>query len=277
MKKMCLRIEELYKANIWLSNGNYINTSLSGKNPYFDLYDNMGQLVCSDGESCEVVNSENGYTTFCNRNGEYPVYFKLSNIEATIASFTGEKRLTTWNGEQWIENHNFDEKCGWKNGNQSCMEKLAAYENTHLEPEEIQQVVDIFGDIVNPEKMKKEVKRFAERAVWHSRKLSQVEFVLNDLLNHSKKIVKNNNWELQEYSEDSLEFEKGYQKALQDLLTKGINASLIDYEKIKFAGKPYKECEDCGSDGFCMVYGHPCGSICCSAKPEKYQPEENCL
>lgn len=40
-------------------------------------------------------------------------------------------------------------------------------------------------------------------------------------------------------------------------------------------GQPYFACEDCATDGRCMIYGHPCGSMCCLDKPDEYQPDED--
>lgn len=40
-------------------------------------------------------------------------------------------------------------------------------------------------------------------------------------------------------------------------------------------GRPYYECEDCAEDGYCTLYGHPCGSLRCNGKPAAYQPDED--
>ena len=29
------------------------------------------------------------------------------------------------------------------------------------------------------------------------------------------------------------------------------------------------DCEDCADDGYCMVWGHPCSSIDCTAKDDE--------
>lgn len=40
-------------------------------------------------------------------------------------------------------------------------------------------------------------------------------------------------------------------------------------------GMPFFACEDCGTDGCCCLYGHPCGAMCCSTKPDEYMPDED--
>ena len=51
------------------------------------------------------------------------------------------ERLTVWDdaNECWIEDHSRDTK-KWKNGNKSCMNRLAAYEDSGLSPEEVQEL-----------------------------------------------------------------------------------------------------------------------------------------
>ena len=41
-------------------------------------------------------------------------------------------RLTKWNGEKWVENHDNDTR-KWKNGHRDCMNKLAELENAEDE------------------------------------------------------------------------------------------------------------------------------------------------
>lgn len=45
-------------------------------------------------------------------------------------------RLTKLVDGVWIENHDRDTR-HWKNGNRACMDRLAAYEDTGLKPEEV--------------------------------------------------------------------------------------------------------------------------------------------
>lgn len=47
-------------------------------------------------------------------------------------------------------------------------------------------------------------------------------------------------------------------------------------DRIVLSGQPYYPCPECGNDGFCMGYGHFCGSLRCSEKPDEYQPLEDC-
>ena len=52
------------------------------------------------------------------------------------------KRLTKWDehNKTWLEDHDNDTR-KWKNGSRAIMEKLAEYENTGCEPEEIKAMV----------------------------------------------------------------------------------------------------------------------------------------
>jgi len=50
------------------------------------------------------------------------------------------QRLTEWTGEEWIP---VQERVNGKIiGNKTCLKKLAAYENTGMEPEEVARQVE---------------------------------------------------------------------------------------------------------------------------------------
>lgn len=54
-----------------------------------------------------------------------------------------------------------------------AIDRLAAYEDTGLEPKEIQEAVDLFGG--HTDGMPQKVKKWAERAAWHVRKSDELQ------------------------------------------------------------------------------------------------------
>ena len=56
---------------------------------------------------------------------------------------------------------------------QKIIDRLAVYEDTGLEPEEIREAVDLFDGV--KDNMPQEVKKWAERAAWHVRKCDELQ------------------------------------------------------------------------------------------------------
>lgn len=54
---------------------------------YYDLFDTMGELVCMDGESCNVLATSSDSVLLQNFNGEEQKKFFLSKAEYDIAVF----------------------------------------------------------------------------------------------------------------------------------------------------------------------------------------------
>lgn len=63
--------------------------------------------------------------------------------------------------------------------NADIMERLAAYEDTGLEPEEIQEAVNLFKDWRDAD-IPKELKSWVERCTWHVRKCEELRRELNE-------------------------------------------------------------------------------------------------
>lgn len=57
-----------------------IERTVSENQEYYDMYCN-GDLVCMDGESCKIINRENGNVTLLNEEGERPRTFVLTEEE----------------------------------------------------------------------------------------------------------------------------------------------------------------------------------------------------
>lgn len=62
-----------------------------------------------------------------------------------------------------------------------ALNSLAAYEDTGLEPEEIQEAVDLFKDWRNAD-IPKELKSWVERCTWHVRKEGFVDVELDEVI-----------------------------------------------------------------------------------------------
>lgn len=94
METKCISVQALYeKYGEQLTNVKIDYISKGEENPdcdYYDLYDRYGQLVCMDGEVCEVVSHENGVWTLINSDGEYDIEFELTDEEMEIACFDKE-------------------------------------------------------------------------------------------------------------------------------------------------------------------------------------------
>lgn len=69
-----------------LKHGKIIRTIEDG-NEYYDLYDLSGELVCMDGEICEIIWKDNHGIRLFNNNGEYDTIFTLTKDELGIGSF----------------------------------------------------------------------------------------------------------------------------------------------------------------------------------------------
>lgn len=60
----------------------------------------------------------------------------------------------------------------------AAADRLAAYEDTELEPSEIQEVVDLLKDCAFPCDVPTELMRWAERCTWHVRKCAELNRAL---------------------------------------------------------------------------------------------------
>lgn len=87
--------------------------------------------------------------------------------------FVGEKHF-------WLvkkaENERCKDVCRWRGdaGCEGCpiaeaIDKLAAYENTGVSPQELQEVVNLFSEFVEPH-VPAELKNWMERCIWHVQK-----------------------------------------------------------------------------------------------------------
>lgn len=87
MKNCCVSIEALYdRFGENLPSGNTIDAYSS--DGYYDLRDKWGNLVCMDGEECEVsYEPDSQMYKFTNRNGELDTVFYLMKEEADCTIF----------------------------------------------------------------------------------------------------------------------------------------------------------------------------------------------
>lgn len=53
---------------------------------YYDLYDKYGNLMCMDGETCNVVEEDNRYKLI-NTDGEFATEFYLTKEEFKVATY----------------------------------------------------------------------------------------------------------------------------------------------------------------------------------------------
>ena len=90
-KTVCISIASLHNSKYGnnLPSGNHIEIShCNGGDYYYDLYDKHGNLVCMDGEECEVVYElSSRMYKFTNRNGEFDTTFYLTKEEVGEAVF----------------------------------------------------------------------------------------------------------------------------------------------------------------------------------------------
>lgn len=90
-KTVCVSVKTLYERygkNI--VNGEIECSPVGQENPtcdYYNLYDRYGQIVCMDGEECEIVDDTND-VLLLNRDGEFDVTFTLTKEEFAVAAFT---------------------------------------------------------------------------------------------------------------------------------------------------------------------------------------------
>lgn len=94
--RVCISVRSLFdyltedktEKNVDYSNG-FIEKTFGNRKMDYELYNNMHELACMDGEICFVnkVNKQNDSATLINRNGEYPVAFELYAEEIEEALF----------------------------------------------------------------------------------------------------------------------------------------------------------------------------------------------
>ena len=80
--------EEYSNGCLEISNG-YIEKISEGRQTYYDLYNNHGELACMDGEIVLIssINKQRDTVTLINNNGEYPITFELYAEEIEEALF----------------------------------------------------------------------------------------------------------------------------------------------------------------------------------------------
>lgn len=66
--------------------------------------------------------------------------------------------------------------------------KLASYEDTNLSPSDIQEIVDIVGDIFAASDIPAELKSWAERCVWHVKQCDKLRAKLDKALSEKAKL-----------------------------------------------------------------------------------------
>ena len=94
-KIVCVSLAALYDSYYGnnLPSGNRIEASYCDSDTfrggyYYDLYDKHGNLVCMDGEECEVTYElSSRMYKFTNRNGEFDTTFYLTKEEVDEAVF----------------------------------------------------------------------------------------------------------------------------------------------------------------------------------------------
>ena len=78
----CISIEALFnKYSNNLPSGNYIEVSYGEDMCYYDLRDKHSNLVCMDGEECEIAYAGYGYYALTNKEGEIDTTFILTMEE----------------------------------------------------------------------------------------------------------------------------------------------------------------------------------------------------
>lgn len=90
---VCISIYALFnKYGNNLPSGNYIHVThdkdMCGYNMwYYDLYDKHGNLVCMDGEECQVWYASSRYYKLVNKEGDIDTEFFLTMEEYNLAAF----------------------------------------------------------------------------------------------------------------------------------------------------------------------------------------------
>ena len=85
----CISIEALFnKYGNNLPSGNYIEVSYGEDMCYYDLRDKHGNLVCMDGEECEIAYAVPGLYKLTNKEGEIDTTFFLTIEEVKQATFS---------------------------------------------------------------------------------------------------------------------------------------------------------------------------------------------
>lgn len=93
-KEVCLCIYALYKAvqnlEVELNPGQIIDvTELSNEDEsqwYYDLKD-AGNVLCLDGENCEILEENSNYVKLRNTNGEIDAIFELNRQAFNVAAY----------------------------------------------------------------------------------------------------------------------------------------------------------------------------------------------
>lgn len=88
MKQVAVSVECLYEQDS-LDTDLVVEKSADGDSEWYDLKDYFGNLLCMDGEVCEIEEVTDDVVTLTNRNGEFDVRFCLSHKDFKLA--TGEK------------------------------------------------------------------------------------------------------------------------------------------------------------------------------------------
>lgn len=115
--------------------------------------------------------------------GEKSVYIVSSFMKLTREeSFAIRYHMGPWGNEDQngpskkTKNERCKDVCRWRGdaGCEGCpiseaIDKLAAYENTGVSPQELQEVVNLFSEFVEPH-VPAELKNWMERCIWHVQK-----------------------------------------------------------------------------------------------------------
>lgn len=84
---VCVSVEELFSMGRDMNNSDLsISHDKDGDQEWFDLVENAMEIVCMDGESCEVVEVTDEYATFKNKEGEYDTEFTLYGDDVKVAT-----------------------------------------------------------------------------------------------------------------------------------------------------------------------------------------------
>ena len=84
---VCLDIKALYKEyGKFLTIGEIVKEYQEcNDTTYYDLLNEFGKVACMDGEEVFITEISNGLVHFQNDNGEYTVYFALTEDESDVA------------------------------------------------------------------------------------------------------------------------------------------------------------------------------------------------
>lgn len=92
-RTVCIGVSNLYEAH---PNGVLTYTDIEYEadrnidgelEEYYDLRTKDGDLVCMDGESCNVLSKQDGVVTLLNTEGEVDMTFRLTEEEFKIATY----------------------------------------------------------------------------------------------------------------------------------------------------------------------------------------------